>query len=235
MNVRTESIEIETSDGRMGGHLARPAEGEGPFPAVVVVMEAFGLNRHIKGVAERIAAEGYVALAPDVYYREPDRVADYGDLPKALALMGKLRDEDVLSDMRAALDALRSRADVRADAIGMTGFCMGGRITFLCATALPLQAAVCFYGGGIGGLLGRAEGISCPIVLLFGERDGFIPLSEVEAIRSRLAELGKEAEVVVYPGADHGFFCDERPSYHEEAARDAWRRLTEHFAKHLRR
>ena len=235
MRVMSESIEIETSDGRMGAHLARPADGDGPFPAVVVVMEAFGLNRHIKGVAERIAAEGYVALAPDVYYREPDRVAEYGDLPKALALMGKLRDADVLADMRAVLDHLGSRPDVRPGAIGMTGFCMGGRISFLCATALPLKAAVCFYGGGIGGLLDRAGGISCPIVLLFGERDGFIPLSEVEAIRERLAELGKQAEVVVYPGADHGFFCDERPSYHEEAARDAWRRLKEHFSRHLGR
>lgn len=228
-----ERVEIQTSEGRLGCHLAAPG-GPGPFPAVVVAMEAFGLNRHIETVAERIAGEGYVALAPDFYYREPDRVAGYSDLPKAIALMRKLDDARILGDLRAVLDFLRARPEVRADRIGITGFCMGGRIAFLAACHLPIQAAAPFYGGGIGGLLDRAAGITCPMVLFFAEQDGFIPLAEVERIRARLAEVGAPAEVVVYPGADHGFFCEERPSYQDVAASDSWRRLRELFAAHLR-
>lgn len=230
--VTSQVLEILTPDGRMGAYLARPGE-PGSFPAVIVAMEAFGLNRHIESVAERIAGEGYVALAPDFYYREVDRVADYSDLPKAIALMGKLKDERIVADLAATLDFLRARSDVRGDRIGMTGFCMGGRITFLAACRLPIQAAAPFYGGGIAGLLDRAVGIACPMVLFFGEKDAFLPLPEVDRIRDRLAEVGAPAEVVVYPDADHGFFCDERPAYQERAAQDAWQRLCQLFAAHL--
>jgi carboxymethylenebutenolidase len=230
--MMSRRVAIPTPEGRMGGHLAKP-EGAGPWPAVVVAMEAFGLNRHIADVADRIAAEGYVTLAPDFYYREADGLADYADLPKAIGLMRKLDDARILADVQAALDFLRGSPEVRGDRIGMTGFCMGGRITFLAACRLSIQAAAPFYGGRIAGLLGGAAGISCPMVLFFGEQDAFLPLAEVDEIRARLAEVGASAEVVVYPGADHGFFCEERPSYQEAAARDSWRRLRDLFATHL--
>ena len=216
----------------MPGFLALP-DGSGPFPAVLVGMEAFGLNAHVESVARRLAGEGYAALAPDFYWRETERIAGYDDLPRAIALMRTLTDDRIVGDVAAAIAHLGGRSDVRADRIGMTGFCMGGRITFLAACRLPLRAAAPFYGGGIGGLLDRADGISCPMILFFGEKDAFIPLAEVDRIRARLAELGKAAEVVVYPGADHGFFCDERPSFDRAAAGDAWRRLTRLFAAHL--
>lgn len=232
MNVKSETLRIDTADGQMGAHLALP-DGAGPFPGVLVAMEAFGLNDHIRSVAERIAGEGYVALAPDFYYRADDGQAEYSDLPKAIALMSALTDDMTRADVSAALGALRGRTEVRADRIGMTGFCMGGRMTFLTACHEPIQAAVPFYGGGIAGLLDQADGISCPMVALFGEKDGFIPLDEVDAVRAKLADLGKAAEVVVYDGADHGFFCDERPSYQDAAARDAWQRLLTLFRDHL--
>jgi dienelactone hydrolase len=228
-----QTVQIRTADGQMPAHLARPA-GAGPFPGVIVWMEAFGLNDHIKSVADRIAAEGYLTLAPDLYYREPDRVAAYSDLAKAIGLMSKLSDERIAADVESALAFLKAEPGIRADRIGMTGFCMGGRVTFLAATRFPIQAAAPFYGGGIAGLLKGADGIRCPMVLFFGEKDGFIPLADVDKIRERLESLGKEAEVVVYPGADHGFFCDERPSYQAAAAKDAWRRLTTLFAKSLK-
>lgn len=224
MEIKIEDVQIATKDGSMAAHVATPV-GSGPFPGVVVAMEAFGLNSHIKGVAERIAKEGYVTIAPDFYYRTEDRVAEYSDLPKAIGLMSALTDEGILSDIGAAIDALKGRPSVREDRIGMTGFCMGGRMTFLAACNLPIQAAAPFYGGGIGGLLDQAQGMSCPMVAFFGEKDGFIPLEEVDRVKAQMAELGKPAEVVVYDGADHGFFCDERPSYDEAAARDAWDRL----------
>ncbi len=232
MQIKTEAVQIATKDGSMAAHVATPA-GSGPFPGVVVAMEAFGLNEHMKGVADRIAREGYVAIAPDFYYRADDRVAEYSDLPKAIGLMSALTDDGILSDVGAAIDELKGRSTVRGDRIGMTGFCMGGRMTFLAACNLSLQAAAPFYGGGIGGLLGQAGGLSCPMVAFFGEKDGFIGLEEVDQVRTKLGELGKPAEVVVYDGADHGFFCDERPSYQETAASDGWQRLLTLFRDNL--
>jgi carboxymethylenebutenolidase len=244
MDVKGQMVEIDAPDGRMPAYVARPA-GTGPFPAVIVIMEAFGLNEHIKNVTQRIAREGYVAIAPDMYYRSPDRVAAYTDLPKALQLMGSLSDAKIVEDVRSVLNWLKADPTVRGDRIGMTGFCMGGRITFLAACHLPIQAAAPFYGGGIGRTMQQSErtphppiddaaGISCPVLLFYGEKDAFIPLDEVELVKERLKKLGKQAEVVVYPGADHGFFCDERPSYHEPAAQDAWKRMLKLFDTHLR-
>jgi carboxymethylenebutenolidase len=218
----------------MSCFLARP-EGAGKVPGVIVVMEAFGLNDHIKDVAKRLAAEGYAALAPDVYYREQGAVVGYDNLPEAIRLMTGLTDDNIVQDMDAALNHLRSRDFVRADRIGMTGFCMGGRITFLSACRLSgIAAAAPFYGGGIGGLLDLADRIGGPLLLFFGDQDPFIPNEEVERVKSRLAALKKQAEVVVYPGAPHGFFCNERDSYRPDAAKDAWQRLLTFFGKHLK-
>jgi len=239
MNVRGEMVQIGASDGAMSAYVSRP-EGSGPFPGVLVIIEAFGLNQHIKGVADRIAREGYVALAPDLYYRSPDGVAAYDDLPKALQLMGALSDAKIVADVGAALAWLKDQPGVRKERVGITGFCMGGRTSFLAACHLPVQAAAPFYGGGIGRSFQTSErtphppiddaaGIQCPMVLFYGDKDAFIPLDEVELVKSRLQQLGKQAEVVLYPGADHGFFCEERPSYHAPAAQDSWKRLLKLF------
>ena len=233
MNPRR--VEIPTAGGRMPAHLVAP-EGAGPFPAVVVLMEAFGLVPHIEAVAGRLAGEGYVALAPDLYHRAgAESRVGYDRLADAIALMQKLDDAEFLEDMRACLDFLAARDDVREDRIGVTGFCMGGRLTFLTACALPerVAAAAPFYGGGIAGHLDRAPAIRCPLLLFFGGRDAFIPLEQVRAIEARLSELGKEHALELYPEAEHGFFCDERASYHPGAAADAWRKLTDFFARHL--
>jgi carboxymethylenebutenolidase len=245
MNATGERVEIEASDGRMPAYAVRP-DGAGPFPGVIVVMEAFGLNRHIESVAERIAREGYLVLAPDLYYRAADRLAGYDELPKAIGLMAQLDDRKIVEDVRAAMQWLERQPGIAAGRIGITGFCMGGRVSFLAACHLPLRAAAPFYGGGIGRVmmpsertphppLDDAAGISGAMLVFYGDRDAFIPPDEVAAVKRRLAELGKDAEVVVYPGADHGFFCDERPSYHEAAAQDAWKRLLRFFEKHLER
>jgi carboxymethylenebutenolidase len=233
--MESQRVEIPTPDGRMPARLVEP-EGAGPFPAVVVLMEAFGLVPHVEAVAERLAGEGYVALAPDLYYRAgPDSRVGYDQLADAIALMQKLDDARFVEDMRASLDFLAARATVREDRIGVTGFCMGGRLAFLSACALPgrVTAAAPFYGGGIVGHLDRASDIRCPLLLFFGGRDAFIPMEQVRAIEARLSELGKEHALELYPAAEHGFFCDERASHHPEAAADAWRKLTAFFRRHL--
>ncbi|GIW39680.1 MAG: carboxymethylenebutenolidase [Candidatus Binatia bacterium] len=241
MEIRTSRFELRTEDGSMPVFRAEPQEG-GRWPAVVVLMEAFGLNRHIESVAERLAREGYVTAAPDLYYREETRSAGYDQLDRALALMGTLDDEKVVRDLEALVSSLAGDPKVDGDRIGVTGFCMGGRIAFLVACRdSRIRAAVPFYGGGITASrsgtgkapLDYAPELRSPMLLFFGGRDPFIPLDEVERIRARLSELGKDAEVVVYPDAPHGFFCDDRNTYRPDAAADAWRRMLEFFAKHL--
>jgi carboxymethylenebutenolidase len=234
MEISSVMVKVKAADGDMPALLARP-DAPGKHPAVVVVMEAFGLNDHIKDVARRIAAEGYVALAPDVYYRQPNNVVGYDQLPDAIRLMTSLRDDKIAADMAAAVTHMQSQEFVRGERIGVTGFCMGGRISFLSACKnADIKAAAPFYGGGIGGLLDQAPKITCPLLLFFGDQDPFIPNEEVENVKSTLAKLKKSAEVVVYPGATHGFFCNERDSYRADAAQDAWERLKTFFAKHLK-
>ena len=230
-----DMIEIPARGGSMPGYLVRPP-GAGAAPAVLVIMEAFGLNDHIKDVARRLAAEGYVVLAPDVYWRGgKGRTARYDELPAAIGMMQSLKDDDVRADMQSAIDYLKKQSFVRGDRIGITGFCMGGRITYEFAAELPDQvaAAAPFYGGGIDPA--KAHKVKAPLLAFFGEDDPFIPLDNVDKLKAELERHGKKAEVIVYPKAPHGFFCNERDSYRPEAARDAWERLKTFFAAHLKR
>jgi carboxymethylenebutenolidase len=239
MQITTTTIRLRTGEGEMKCHQAQP-RGQGKFPAVIVVMEAFGLNDHIKDVTERVAAEGYVAIAPDLYYRESPNVVGYDQLQEAIALMQRLDAEKVLVDLQHVVTHLKTQSFVYGDRIGITGFCMGGTIAFLAACRCPadIKAAVPFYGGSIAddsptAPLNAAGDLQAPILCFFGERDPYIPLSQVHKIEETLRTLGKSSEVKVYAGADHGFFCDERPSYHPEAAQDAWEKTKAWFAKYL--
>jgi carboxymethylenebutenolidase len=235
MKTEAKMLEIETPSGPMPAYLSRP-EADAPRPAVVVLMEAFGLVPNLKSETDRIARMGYVAIAPDLYHRlAPDNTAGYDELPKAIGLMGRLSDDDFLEDMRATLDHLKRDARVRASSIGVMGFCMGGRLAFLSACALPGEIRACapFYGGGIGQLLDRAGKIRCPLHLFFGELDFFIPQEEVATIGETLTALGVDHAIETYEGAVHGFCCQEREEYHAEAARDAFSRLEAFFAANL--
>jgi carboxymethylenebutenolidase len=234
MDVESAMIAVETPAGAMPAQLARPA-GDARLPVVIVIQEAFGLNRHIKDVGRRLAAEGYVTLAPDLFHRGgAGRVAGYDQLPEALRLMSELTDAGIVEDVGAAVAYLERQRSVRADRIGITGFCMGGRVSYLAACALPdkIKAAVPFYGGGIP--IDRTATLQAPVLAFFGEDDAFIPLDQVRALEAEARRRGKALETVVYPKAPHGFFCDERDSYRPEAARDAWDRLKTFLAMHLK-
>ena len=234
MDVQTQMIDVPTAAGTMPAFLARPKD-TAPAPAVLVIQEAFGLNDHIKQVARRLAAEGYVALAPDLFWRGgKGRTAGYDQLPQALQLMGELADEHVVADVGSAIAYLEKQPFARADRIGITGFCMGGRVTYLVACKLSdkIKAAVPFYGGGIP--VKETAGLKAPVLAFFGEDDPFIPPEQVEQLKAEAKRLGKQVEVVVYPKAPHGFFCDERDSYRPDAAADAWKRLTAFLARHLK-
>jgi len=244
MDITTEKISIPVAGDSMGGYLARPTSG-GPHPAVIVYMEIFGVNAHIRDVTERVAREGYVALAPDYFHRTGPGVEfayDEQGMGKGMALMSQLVADEMIADANATLQVLRSRDDVIGDKIGCMGFCIGGHMTYLTACETDVACAASFYGGGIaapegpGGApstIGRTAKIRGKILCLFGEQDGFIPLDQVEAIQTALADAGVDHETVVYPGADHGFFCDARDGYQKDAATDAWRRVKEMFHTEL--
>ncbi|MGE5305510.1 MAG: dienelactone hydrolase family protein [Alphaproteobacteria bacterium] len=238
MDVIGSLVQLNTPDGKMEAFEAKPGEGEG-YPGIVVLMEAFGLNDHIKNVTERIAQEGYVAIAPDLYHRESERIVPYNDLQKAIGIMNRLQDAKVMDDVGAAIAYLKGQNNVRAGAIGVTGFCMGGRFTYLSAAhhSKDVKAAVAFYGGGIPmgkpSPLSRTGEITCPILLFFGGKDPLIPQEHVAEINEALKTHNVNFQTKIYPEATHGFFCDDRASYHEVAAKDAWEKLTSFFAQHL--
>ena len=228
----------------MGGYLARPEGGE-TLPAVVVFMEIFGVNSHIRDVTARIAGGGYVALAPDYFHRTgPGVELDYDDagMAEGMKLLGALEADEMVADCQAALSFLRGRNDVRGDRIGAVGFCIGGHMTYLAACETDIQAAASYYGGGIaapagpgggGSTVSKTPGIQGRILCFFGGEDDMIPQSQVGEIRTALEAAGTRHEVHVYAGADHGFNCDQRATYNEDAAGDAWGRMCELFAQEL--
>ncbi len=243
MDVETRSASVKTADGTMPTYVARP-KGVGPVPAVIVVQEAFGLNGNIKQITERIAAEGYHAVAPNFYYRVGGKVVGYDQMQDAVGLMVGLTDAQIVTDVRATVAALEADSGVRADRIGITGFCMGGRVTYLAACEVPaFRVAVPFYGGAIAGQQ-FAPGASPPVALTakmraaiqlhFGEKDPYIPLTAVEEIREALQREKKDFEIHVYKDAGHGFSCSERADYNEAASTLAWDRTKAFLQKHLK-
>jgi len=238
MEITSTTVQLNTSDGKMEAYESRPKDG-GARPGIIVLMEAFGVNSHIKDVTERVAREGYVAIAPDLYHRESERLVSYKDMGKAVEIMKRLQDPKVMDDVGAAIAHLKSQSYLKQGAIGVTGFCMGGRFTYLTAAHhnKDIKAAVAFYGGGIStgkpSPLDRTGEITCPITLFFGGKDPLIPQEHVDKINQTLKDQKKNFSLKLYPEATHGFFCNERESYHQESAKDAWEKTKSFFAQHL--
>lgn len=232
-----ETIQLDTPDGPMTALRARP-EGD-PRGGVVVVQEAFGLTGHIRRVTEALAEAGFVAVAPALFHRSEEQVFGYGDFEKLGPTIMQLSSDTVTMDVDAALAELE-RQGLPPTRQVIIGFCMGGTVTLATAARLPLGAAVTFYGGGIGeGRFGLPSGLEAGAALrtpwlgLYGDLDAHIPTDEVEQLRSVVAGAPVPAEVVRYADADHGFHCDERPSFHAESSSDAWGRTIAFLGEHL--
>jgi len=211
--------------------------------AVVVIQEAFGVNRHIQSVVRRLADAGYHAVAPALFHRAGGGcIDDYDnmDFNEVIALYEGVTDAAVLGDVDAALAVLHD-AGFTDDRIGTVGFCFGGRATFLVAARRSLGAAVGFYGGGIASkgvlpfaaLIDEVPTLRTPWLGLFGDQDASIPVEDVERLRDALAAAPVPTEVVRYPDAGHGFHCDARADYHEASAKDGWARALAWFDAHL--
>ena len=210
---------------KLGGYRADPAGT--PKGGLVVIQEIFGVNSHIRSVTDRLAKEGYVAVAPALFDRQqkdfesgytPDEVAN------ARKFIANPDWDAMLRDTQAAIDEIKD-----AGPIGIIGFCMGGSVAFLAATRLTgLKAAVCYYGGAI--VKFADETPKCPVQMHFGAQDQGIPLANVETIKQKRPE----AEVYIYDDAGHGFHCDERSAYHGRSADIAWGRTMEFLKKSLK-
>lgn len=208
------------------GYLALP---DGGGPGVIVLQEWWGLVPHITGVVVRFAAEGFVALAPDLFHGRTATSAD-----AAGKLMMALEIDEAERDMRGAIRYLRERPETTGAKVGTVGFCMGGALSLFAASKnASVGACVVFYGGHPN-VKPDLPNLQAPVLGLYGEKDGFVTPAVVRELESRLAALGKRHEMHIYPGADHAFFNDERPEvYQAEAARDAWERTIGFFKGEL--
>jgi carboxymethylenebutenolidase len=212
----------------------------GPYPAVIVQMEAFGLNDNIKQVCDRLAQQGYAALAPDFYRGE---TFAYTNVDGAVAKLKSLKDDTAMADFGNSLAFLAQRPEVKP-AIGTIGFCMGGRLVYLaCAAhADKLKAGVAYYGGGIAAnpdplgrpaLLDRTAEIKAPIMLLYGANDQMIAADEHGRVAMALSNNRKRYVISVFLGAGHGFFSDRRQNYNQPAADESWEMTLSFFKRHL--
>jgi carboxymethylenebutenolidase len=222
-----QDIKLTASDNfQLGGYRADPASA--PKAAVVVIQEIFGVNHHIRAICDRFAGNGYVAIAPAIFDRiEPNFQSGYS--PEEIAVARKfVANPDwtaMLRDSQAAIDAVKDVGPV-----GIIGFCLGGSVAYAAATKLSgLSAAIGYYGGAIVRFADDTPKV--PTQLHFGEKDAGIPLSDVDIIRS----LRPDVEIHVYPGAQHGFNCDERASYDAANAAVAKQRSLDFLARHLKK
>lgn len=232
-------VRIPVADGQMGGYRAKPASGN-KFPVILVVQEIFGLHEYIKDVCRRLGKIGYLAVAPDIYFRQGDP-AKAADVQAALAITNKKPDAELMSDLDATMRWAATADGGDANRLGITGFCRGGRTVWLYAAHnANLKAGVAWYGP-LGGQptalmpkqpLELVAELKAPVLGLYGGADSGIPLNQVERMRAALKEEKKPSEIVVYPDAPHGFHADYRSSYRAEAAMDGWRRMQDWFRTH---
>ena len=222
-----QMIEFRSNGGSAQGYLALPESGRGP--GVVVIQEWWGLVPHIKDVAERFAAAGFVALAPDLYHGDVARSPD-----EAGKLMMALNIDQTERDLRGAVQHLLNHEATTGARVGTVGFCMGGVLSLYAASKNEqVGACVVFYG-----IHPKVEpdfdSLRAPVLGLYAERDGMVPPEAVRALEERVRRHGKSIETHIYPGTDHAFFNDTRPEvYDADAAADAWRRTIEFFRRHL--
>jgi carboxymethylenebutenolidase len=214
--------------GPLSGHLAKP-KGGGPWPALIVIQEWWGLDQQTKSIADRFATEGYLAFAPDLYHGE---LAQLGDHQKAASLAQKYGPNAPM-ELQILFDTLKHYPTCNGK-IGSVGFCFGGRMSLALGISRPLDAVCTFYGGGMQQLFGQLGNIKCPVLGLFGDQDQSIPLGTVEQFDKLLNELNISHEIKVYPKSGHAFFRDTDPNvYKPEAAKDAWERVTKFFKSNL--
>ena len=232
----TDKLSVGGSE--MDMYAALPS-GSGPHPAVVIAFHVGGLDDFDRKMADQLAEAGFVAVVPDLFHRYSQEVMDGPRMDR----LGHLRDADIIADMNAAVDFLTANSAIDNDRIGVTGFCMGGRIAWLMAASNKIfKATVPFYGGNIMGNWGpgdtpfsMASNINCPMLFHFGAEDGNPSVADRDTFDAELKRLGKDFEFHTYDGAGHAFMDHTNPDrYHEASAAAAWPRTIDFFNNHLK-
>lgn len=237
--IHTQEITIPSLGDALPVFVAKPHHQEN-LPVILVVQEVFGVNPHIKELCGRLASAGYMAIAPELYFREGDP-REYSDIGALIQqLVNHVADRQVMADLdHVAHWAARHGGDINRLAI--TGFCWGGRIAWLYAAHNPqLKAAVAWYGRLMGDKtlnmpkhpVDIAKNLMAPVLGLYGAHDGLITLEQVATMRQAIEAANADAAIIVYPDAGHAFNADYRPSYHDESAQDGWQRMLDFFALH---
>lgn len=231
-SIQTETVNIQSGELSIPAYLAHPAEATA-LPTVVVIQEVFGVNAHIREVTERVAQEGYVAIAPHIYHRQVEGFeVGYREADLELGRQYKdgTRADGLLKDIQGAIDYGRYYFDSPSRGVGCIGFCFGGHVAYLAATLADITATASFYGAGIpqftpgGGnpTITQTSKIQGTLYAFFGLEDPLIPSSDIDQIEGELKKHGVDHHIYRYPDAGHGFFCDRRDSYDAESAQDAW-------------
>lgn len=232
-SIRETMVQYPSEEITVRAYVAAPNSTE-RRPTIIVIQEWWGLNDHVKDVAKRYAAEGYVAIAPDLYSRLKNEVVPNDKSNRAGELMGALKQEDGLKDLNATVAYLKSVPEVNAAKIGVTGFCMGGSYALMLAcTNREIKAAVPFYGQ-VPNPDAPLESLSAPLLYIYGEDDGWITKADVQRLATALKKYKKAGDIKTYPGAPHAFFNDTRNEVYRAAeAKDAWGRALAFFKQHL--
>jgi carboxymethylenebutenolidase len=234
------AIQIPTTGGNLPAYRAKPAKG-GSGALVIVVHEIFGVHEHIQDVCRRFAKLGYTAIAPDLFFRQGD-AAKIADIQELIAkIVSKAALDQVMSDLDATVKYATSSEGADANRIGITGFCWGGRTTWMYSAHNPtVKAGVAWYGPLQGtpnplnpkNPVDIAPTLTVPVLGLYGGKDGHITADHVTAMEAQLKKGKSGSKIIVYPDAEHGFFADYRPSYNKKDAENGWSRLLEWFKEH---
>jgi carboxymethylenebutenolidase len=233
------AVKIPVKDGEIPAYRAQPDKGNN-FPIILVIQEIFGVHEHIQDIARRFAKLGYLAVAPQLFIRQGD-VSKLSNIDEIRPIVAKVPDAQVLSDLDATVNWAVKSSKGNAGRVGITGFCWGGRITWLYAAHNPkLKAGVAWYGRLVSDStalqpkhpIDVVSRLKVPVLGLYGGQDTGIPLKTVEQVREKLKSSSSKSEIVVYPDAPHAFFADYRPSYREADAKDGWKRLQAWFKQH---
>ena len=232
-------VKIPVAGGDMGGYRAKPATGSA-FPVVIVCQEIFGIHEYIKDTCRRLAKAGYLAVAPDYYFRQGDP-SKAADVPGAVAIANKKPDVELLADLDATARWATTTDGGNPQKLAITGFCRGGRTTWMYSShSANVKAAAAWYGPVVGQAndltpkfpIDMAASMKAPVLGLYGAADTGIPVETVQRMEAALKAAGKTVEIVIYPDAPHGFHADYRPSYRADPAKDGWNRMLAWFKKY---
>ncbi|MCJ8208739.1 dienelactone hydrolase family protein [Mucilaginibacter sp. RS28] len=226
-------VELQVPDSSaMNAYISLPETTDGKKLGIIVVQEAFGVNSHIKRVTDKFAAEGYVAIAPEFFHRTAPSgfQGDYNNFDSVAPHIQGLTNQHLADDLKAAYEWLISQDNVDPERIFCVGYCMGGRAAFIANTALPLKAAVSYYGGRMDSALDLVKNIHGKHLFFWGGLDKHIPKEQIDRVTQAMTDAGKDYVNVVFSKADHGFNSDDRSSFNAAASSEAWT-LTFQFLK----